>query len=288
MIDLLNNCRHVSTENLEITTEDINNYKKVYSGKGIFNSKQKTIITSANKDYKEIDILSFSKRKSKAKELMDKRKDKEEDIIKQALEYDNTLYDIIVENKEFKNFDKLLSLFKKNESKNQFENLIQDIISSDKWDDLNISKKFYDYKNELDNRIKFNQPIEVNNECLFFYKSKIQILLNLLEMESIGGFKKKLSKKREVYNELEIDNIIKKNDYPKDLQKLKFLMIILIKINNKDIAYFMLNSIYNETENKEYFVNLIKEIEKDKNIRDNSISLGHYFVMNLLIIYCLK
>ena len=279
-IDLLNNCRHVSTENLEITTEDINNDKKVYSGNGIFNSKQKTIITSANKDYKEIDILSFSKRKSKAKELMDKRKDKEEDIIKQALEYDNTLYDIIVENKEFKNFDKLLSLFKKNESKNQFENLIQDIINSDKWDDLNISKKFYDYKNELDNRIKFNQPIEENNECLFFYKSKIHILLNLLEMESIHEFKKKLSKKREVYNELEINNIIKKNDYPKDLQKLKFLMIILIKINNKDIAYFMLNSIYNETENKEYYFNLIKEIEKDKNVRDNSISLGHYFVQN--------
>ena len=72
-----------------------------------------------------------------------------------------------------------MDLFFENRSKIQFENLIMEILNSNKWDNSQLSEAFQRYNNELKNRIKFNQPIDTDNEVLFFYNSKIHILIKI-------------------------------------------------------------------------------------------------------------
>ena len=95
--------------------------------------------------------------------------------------------------------------------------LIKDIIHSDKWNESTIINKFNEYKIELKNRFKFNQPINVNDEALFFYKSKIHILIDL-EYDDISKFIKKLKKKRDIYNKIGIINALKADAIYDDLK----------------------------------------------------------------------
>ena len=227
-------CLHDYTENKEIITQNETNKKnskntkndKVYSGEGIFKPNKKTEIIRLDEEYKEINILSFNERKEKAKKLLLEGTEKS---LKKALKYDNSSFNIINKNKEFLENNNLLDLFFENRSKIQFENLIMEILNSNKWDNSQLSEAFQRYKNELKNRIKFNQPIDTDNEVLFFYNSKIHILINLTENKDISQFKKILEIKRKIYKIIELKKIITKNEYPKEPNKLKLFMIILIK-----------------------------------------------------------
>ena len=188
-------CLHDYTENKEIITQNETNKEnskntkndKVYSGEGIFKPNEKTEIIRLDEEYKEINILSFNERKEKAKKLLLEGTEKS---LKKALKYDNSSFNIINKNKEFLENNNLLDLFFENRSKIQFENLIMEILNSNKWDNSQLSEAFQRYKNELKNRIKFNQPIDTDNEVLFFYNSKIHILINLTENKDIFQFKK--------------------------------------------------------------------------------------------------
>ena len=268
-------CLHDNTENKEIKTEREKD-EKIYSGEGIFISNRKTIIESMNKLYKEIDVLSFEKRRELAKRLILLET---EEAIDKALKYNNVSYEIISKSNEYKDNHELLLLFNINESKKKFENLIYDIINSVDWDKVTLIKKYNEYKQILNNRIKFNQPIEVNNKPLFFYKSKIHILLDLIQDNSITQFQEKLKIKREVYKEINLDNIIANNQYPEDNNKLKLFMIILILVDDKELAYYMLCSISDENKETIYYYNIIKTII-DKEI---VVYNGKFLLLNKMI-----
>ena len=78
----------------------------------LFPLNKKTEIITTIKEYKQIDILDFSKRKEEAKKLFKQGK------IQEAIEYDNTSSEInsdyskLIENKE------ILNLFNENLNKN--------------------------------------------------------------------------------------------------------------------------------------------------------------------------
>ena len=190
------NCIHDYSENKEIKIID----DKIFSGEGIFKSDKKTEIITENKGYKEIDILSFSKRKNFAQELLKKGT---EESIRNAIDYDNTSFDVIINNEIQKDNSDLLQVFNLDISRTQFEILLLDIIDSANWDEQTFSNKFSEYKQKLNNRIKFNQPIDGNNMALFFYKSKVHILINLLKENNISQFKEELKLKRKIYNKID-------------------------------------------------------------------------------------
>ena len=258
-------CIHDYTENKEIITQNeinnensINKNDKIYSGEGIFKPNEKTEIIRLNEEYIKIDILSFNERKEKAKKLLLEGTEKS---IKEALKYDNSSFDIIYKNKEFQENNQLLDLFFENRTKVQFENLIMEILNSNNWDNSQLSEALEKYKNELQNRIKFNQPIDTDNEVLFFYNSKINILINLTKNKDISQFKKILEIKRNIYKIIELKKIITNNAYPKEPNKLKLFMIILIKADCDETALYMYNSILNESENVEYYYNKLWELK---------------------------
>ena len=295
-------CLHDYTENKEIIAQNETNKEnskntkndKVYSGEGIFKPNEKTEIIRLDEEYKEINILSFNERKEKAKKLLLEGTEKS---LKKALKYDNSSFNIINKNKEFLENNNLLDLFFENRSKIQFENLIMEILNSNKWDNSQLSEAFQRYKNELKNRIKFNQPIDTDNEVLFFYNSKIHILINLTENKDISQFKKILEIKRKIYKIIELKKIITKNEYPKEPNKLKLFMIILIKADCEETALYMYNSISNENEKVEYYCNKILELGLvNENLiayDDNSIYI-EYMTFNKKqysfnsLIYCLQ
>ena len=217
---------------------------QIYSTDELFPSNKKTEILSTLKKHKQIDILHFSKRKDEAMKFLN------EGNIQKAIEYDNTSYDInrdysklIIQNNE------ILNLFNENLNKNNLQELIKEIINSVQWNEEKIKDKYNEYKNDINNRYKFNQPIDINNTSLYFYNTRIHILFDLLESDNILHFKKKLKKKRNIYNKINIINIIDKNEYPQDKNKLKYLMLILIKADNEEDANYMINSIFSEKEN---------------------------------------
>ena len=248
------NCINDYSEDKEISKKPV----KISQGKGIFKSGIKTEIISEIKEYKEIDILSFRERKNLAKELLNKGT---EENIDKALEYDNTSFNIILKNsKQQENFE-LLQIFDIKISKTQFEILLLDIINSNNWEKETFLKKFNEYKQEINSRFKFNQPLDGDNEALFWYKSKIHILINLIEKDDILHFKKKLQKKRDIYNKIEITKIIENDQYPKDMNKLKLFMIILILVNDEEYASYMFNSICDENYNTEYYFNKIIQLK---------------------------
>ena len=237
---------------------------QIYSTDELFPSNKKTEILSTLKKHKQIDILHFSKRKDEAMKFLN------EGNIQKAIEYDNTSYDInrdysklIIQNNE------ILNLFNENLNKNNLQELIKEIINSVQWNEEKIKDKYNEYKNDINNRYKFNQPIDINNTSLYFYNTRIHILFSLLESDNISQFKKKLEKKRKIYNKINIINIIDKNEYPKVKNKLKYLMLILIKADNEEDANYMINSIFSEKENiKECFEEMKKFIS---NISYNEI-----------------
>ena len=217
---------------------------QIYSTDELFPSNTKTEISTTLKEHKKIDILNFAKRKEEAIKFL------KEGNIQKAIEYDNTSYDInrdysklIIKNNE------ILNLFNENLNKNNLEKLIKEIINSEQWNEEKIKDKYNEYKNDINNRYKFNQPIDINNTSLYFYNTRIHILFSLLESDNISQFKKKLEKKRKIYNKINIINIIDKNEYPKVKNKLKYLMLILIKADNEEDANYMINSIFSEKEN---------------------------------------
>jgi hypothetical protein len=125
--------------------------------------------------------------------------------IQKAIEYDNTSYDInrdysklIIQNNE------ILNLFNENLNKNNLQELIKEIINSVQWNEEKIKDKYNEYKNDINNRYKFNQPIDINNTSLYFYNTRIHILFNLLESDNLLQFKKKLEKKRNIYKKINI------------------------------------------------------------------------------------
>ena len=144
-----------------------------------------------------------------------------------------------------------------------------EIITSDSWDKSKIENKFKEYKEELNNRIKFNQPIDTDNKALFFYKSKIHILINLLEDNNILDFHNKLKEKSNFYKKIGISKIIKNNQYPKESSKLKLFMVILNLFDNEESAIYMLNSILDENYDTEYYYNQMLEL---KHVDWNKIS----------------
>ena len=156
--------------------------QNIYSGSEIFIPGKKTQITTLNEAYKEFQPLSFRERKEIANVLINERT---EESIKKALIYDNTSFNIIFENYDFQNNKELFHIFNENISQANFEKLILEIITSSDWDKLKFSEKFKEYNNELNNRVKFNQPINSDNKGLFFYKSKIHLLINLLGEKNI-------------------------------------------------------------------------------------------------------
>ena len=216
---------------------------KDYSTDELFPSNTKTKILTTLKEYKKIDILNFSKRKEEAIKLL------KEGNIQKAIEYDNTSYDINLNYSKLIKNNEILNLFDENLNKNNLEKLIKEIINSEQWNEEKIKDKYNEYKNDINNRYKFNQPIDINNTSLYFYNTRIHILFDLLESDNILHFKKKLKKKRNIYNKINIINIIDKNEYPQDKNKLKYLMLILIKADNEVDANYMINSIFSEKEN---------------------------------------
>ena len=263
----------------------------IYLGNKIFKSGIKTEITTLNKEYKEISELSFNERKKIAKDLIQELNI--ESII-QASDYDNTSFNIISKNDEN---NELSFLFFKNASKAMFEALILDILNSADWDGSTLSEKFNKYNLELNSRIKFNQPIDVDNEVVFFYKSKIHILIKLVEKNDESNFKKELGTKSDVYKAIGMNKIIKNNQYPKESCKLKLLMLILILIENRDQAIYMYNSICDENKEVEYYYNKILELKLvDKNkisYDNNSLFINNSFYNKDIysfesLIHCLK
>ena len=168
-------CIHDYTENKEIITQnEINDEnsknttnERIYSGEGIFEPNKKTEIIRLHEGYKKINILSFKERKERAKKLLLEGTEKS---YKNALQYDNTSFNIIIKNQQFQENNQLFSLFLENRSKIQFERLIMEILNSNKWNETELSDALKTYKNELKNRIKFNQPIDADRQVLFFYK----------------------------------------------------------------------------------------------------------------------
>ena len=257
-------------------------------------SEDKEIVKKTVKIFPEKDILSFRQRKYLAEQFLNEGT---QESIDKALEYDNTSFNIIIRNNKLHQNFELLQIFDLNISKIQFEILLLDIINSNDWDQETLLKKFNEYKHEINNRFKFNQPIDGNNRALFWYKSKIHILMNLLQKDDILYFKKKLQKKRDIYNKIELAKIIQNNEYPKELNKLKLFMIILILVKEKDYATYIFNSICDENNNTEYYFNKIlqlklvdeKIISYDKNniyIQGMKFNREKYSFKSL--IFCLK
>ena len=214
-----------------------------YSTDELFPSNTKTEISTTLKEHKKIDILNFAKRKEEAIKFLKEGK------IQKAIEYDNTSYDINLNYSKLIKNNEILNLFDENLNKNNLEQLIKEIINSEQWNEEKIKDKYNEYKNDINNRYKFNQPIDINNTSLYFYNTRIHILFNLLESDNISQFKKKLKKKRNIYNKINIINIIDKNEYPQDKNKLKYLMLVLIKADSEVYANYMINSIFSEKEN---------------------------------------
>ena len=181
-----------------------------YSTDELFPSNTKTEISTTLKEHKKIDILNFAKRKEEAIKFLKERN------IQKAIEYDNTSYEIIYYySKLIIKYNEILNLFDENLNKNNLEQLIKEIINSEQWNEEKIKDKYNEYKNDINKRYKFNQPIDINNKSLYFYNTRIHILFNLLESDNILHIKKKLKKKRNIYNKINIINIIDKNEYPK-------------------------------------------------------------------------
>ena len=295
-------CIHDYTENKEIITQnEINDEnsknttnERIYSGEGIFEPNKKTEIIRLHEGYKKINILSFKERKERAKKLLLEGTEKS---YKNALQYDNTSFNIIIKNQQFQENNQLFSLFLENRSKVQFEHLIKEILNSNKWNATELSEALKTYKKELKNRIKFNQPIDTDRQELFFYKTKIHILLNLTKSNDISEFTKILEIKRNIYESIKLKKIITNNEYPKEPNILKLFMIILIYVNCEETALYMYNSILNENEKVEYYYNKILELKLDfENLiayDDNSIYIGdtrfnkENYSFNSLI-YCLQ
>ena len=258
---------------------------QIYSTDELFPSNTKTEISTTLKEHKKIDILNFAKRKEEAIKFL-----KEGDIQK-AIEYDNTSYDINLNYSKLIKNNEILNLFDENLNKNNLEQLIKEIINSEQWNEEKIKDKYNEYKNDINKRYKFNQPIDINNTSLYFYNTRIHILFNLLESDNISQFKKKLEKKRKIYNKINIINIIDKNEYPKDKNKLKYLMLILIKADNEEDANYMINSIFSEKENikecleemKKYVSNIsYNEIEETICINEIPIKKKFYSFKSIL------
>ena len=238
---------------------------RFFSGEDFLKPDKKTEILTPN-EYIKFVPLSFNERKKLANKLF---KEGTEESCKKALDYDNTSFNIILKNYDFQTNKNLFYSFDENISKKNFEKLILEIITSDSWDKSKIENKFKEYKEELNNRIKFNQPIDTDNKALFFYKSKIHILINLLEDNNILDFHNKLKEKSNFYKKIGISKIIKNNQYPKESSKLKLFMVILNLFDNEESAIYMLNSILDENYDTEYYYNQILEL---KHVDWNKIS----------------
>ena len=159
---------------------------QIYSTDELFPSNKKTEILSTLKKHKQIDILHFSKRKDEAMKFLN------EGNIQKAIEYDNTSYEIISNySKLIIQNNEILNLFNENLNKNNLQELIKEIINSVQWNEEKIKDKYNEYKNDINNRYKFNQPIDINNTSLYFYNTRIHILFSLLESDNISQFKKK-------------------------------------------------------------------------------------------------
>ena len=124
----------------------------------------------------------------------------------------------------------------------------------------------------------------MNNISLYFDNTRIHILFSLLESDNISQLKKKLERKRNIYNKINIINIIDKNEYPQDKNKLKYLMLILIKADNEVDAHYMINSIFSEKENikecleeMKKFVSNISYNENEETIFINEIPIKKIF-----------
>ena len=256
--------------NDENTNKENNKKIKIYSGKGILKPDKKTEIKTLNKEYIEFVPLSFKERKKLANKLY---QEGTEESFKKALDYDNTSFNIILKNYDFQTNKNLFYTFDERISKANFEKLILEIITSDSWDKSEIEKKFKEYKDELNKRIKFNQPIDADNKALFFYKCKMHILIYLLEPNNISDFEKRLETKRDIYKRMGISKVIKNNLYPKESSKLKLFTIILNY--NEEPAVYMLNSILDENYNTEYYYN---EILKLEHVDQNLISYSENYI----------
>ena len=249
--------------------------ERILSGEEILKPDKKTEIKTQNKEYIEFVPLSFDERKKLANKLF---QEGTEENIKKALDYDNTSIDIFSRKYDSQNNEKLFVSLREQMSKKCFEILILEIINSANWDKSEIENKFKEYKNELNNRIKFNQPIDTDNKELFFYKSKMHILINLLDGNNISDFQNNLEEKRDIYKKIGISKIINNNQYPEESSKLKLFMIILNLIDDEKTAVYLLNSILEENHNTEYYYNKILELKHvDKSLisyNKNSIIIG--------------
>ena len=239
--------------------------KRILSGEKILKPDKKTEIQTPNK-YIEFAPLSFDERKELANKLF---KEGTDESIKEALNYDNTSIDIFSRKYDCLDNGKLFVSLKEQMNKLYFEKLILEIITSDGWDKSEIDKKFKEYNNELNNRIKFNQPIDTDNKALFFYKSKIHILINLLKGNNILDFQNNLKEKRNIYKKIGISKIINNNLYPKKSNQLKLFMIILILIDDEESAVYLFNSIFDDNNNTKYYYD---EILKLKHVDKSLIS----------------
>jgi len=268
--------------------------ERILSGEEILKPDKKTEILTPN-EYIEFAPLSFNERKELAKKLF---KEGTDEKIKKALYYDNTSIDIFSRKYDCLDNGKLFVPLKEQMNKLCFEKLILEIITSDGWDKSEIDKKFKEYKNELNNRIKFNQPIDTDNKALFFYKSKMHILINLLEGNNIMDFQNNLEEKRDIYKKIGISKIIKNNQYPEESSKLKLFMVILNLIDDEKTAVYLFNSILEEKYNTKYYYDEILNLKHvDKSLisyNENSIIIGetpfkkNIYSLNSLIYFLQK
>lgn len=268
--------------------------ERILSGEEILKPDKKTEILTPN-EYIEFAPLSFNERKELAKKLF---KEGTDEKIKKALYYDNTSIDIFSRKYDCLDNGKLFVPLKEQMNKLCFEKLILEIITSDGWDKSEIDKKFKEYKNELNNRIKFNQPIDTDNKALFFYKSKMHILINLLEGNNIMDFQNNLEEKRDIYKKIGISKIIKNNQYPEESSKLKLFMVILNLIDDEKTAVYLFNSILEEKyDTKYYYDEILKLKHVDKSLisyNENSIIIGetpfkkNIYSLNSLIYFLQK
>ena len=93
--------------------------------------------------------------------------------------------------------------------------------------------------------------------------------------------------KRKVYENIKIINFIEDDKFPKEEIKLKVFMIILIRVNDPNIAYYMLNSIINnEKGDINYYYNEMKKILDKINIPISFNKVENSIIINKSIVYC--
>jgi len=132
-----------------------------------------------------------------------------------------------------------LNEFHANKEKSEIDILIEFLA---KLNQVNSYLNFHDIKEldikKLNNYSYFNQPIELNNMELFFYKLKMNLFFNLKKIR-YDNFKEKFIIKKAFIKKILENNFFKNEDVIKKEELLNLVIFSIININDKN------NDLYN-------------------------------------------